>query len=505
MGVNSGLRIEPGAEAAIYRQIVEQVAARIRDGVYPSGFRLPTTRELARELGVHRNTVVRAFEELAQAGLVNTMVGSGTYVAEDAPVNAPAAAPQRPALPWSVLFSRNTSAEPLTRYERLARTVGEGDYINLSRLHPSPDLVPVEQIRRCADFVLRRHGDVALGYGPPDGMPRLREHISREMWRAGIPVAAEDIVITTGSQQALDLVARALCDPGDLVLMEEHSYAGAINAFAAAGARLAAIPCDEQGPSVVALQQMLAGGVKALYLMPNCSNPTGRSISVGRRRELVDWSHRAGVPIIEDDYGADLDETMAPPTLRSLDADVIYLGTFSKKLVPALRVGFLVAPHAAGQRMAAMKQGMDLGTSLLHQFILAEFIERGYLRTHLRHIQPVYRARREALTAALRLALPREIEIRPPEFGIVFWINLPPGIDPDLLFHEALKEGVVVSPGSFHSIHPQATAGIRLTFCSEPEDRLREGAARLGRAISAVRARLNRSHRIPVAPSIDGV
>jgi GntR family transcriptional regulator/MocR family aminotransferase len=499
------MRIEPGAEAAIYRQIVEQVAARIRDGVYPPGYRLPTTRDLARELGVHRNTVVRAFDEMSQAGLVNTVVGSGTYVAEDAPVNAPVAAPQRPALPWSMLFSNAASAEPLTRYERLVRTVGDGEYINLSRLHPSADLVPVEQIRRCADFVLRRYGDAALGYGPPDGLPRLREHISREMWRAGIPVAADDILITTGSQQALDLVARALCNPGDLVLMEEHSYAGAINAFAAAGARLAAIPCDEQGPSVVALQQMLAGGVKALYLMPNCSNPTGRSISVARRRELVDWSHRAGVPVIEDDYGADLDETLAPPALRSLDADVIYLGTFSKKLVPALRVGYLVAPHAASVRLAALKQGMDLGTSLLHQYILAEFIERGYLRTHLRHIQPVYRTRREALAEALRRALPSEIAVREPEFGVVFWINLPAGIDPDLLFHEALKEGVVVSPGSFHSIHPQATAGIRLTFCSEPEERLREGAVRLGRAFASVRARLNRMKRIPSTPSIDGV
>lgn len=503
--VKSGLFLESGNNGPIYLQIVERIACHIRQGTYPRGYKLPTSRQLASELEVHRNTVVRAYEELTNQGLVESITGSGTYVAEHLPSLQPEKMQHQNPLPWNMLISNVVNSEPLTRYEKLARQVGSGDYINLSRLHPSDDLVPHELIRKCSDFVLRQYGTDALGYGPPYGLDKLRKQIALELWQYGVPASAEEIIITTGSQQALDLVARSLINPGDTVLMEEHSYPGAINAFSAAGARMMAINIDEEGPIIASLNAALGNKPKALYLMPASSNPTGLSISAARRQELVNWSHQAGVPIIEDDYGADLDESHGPTPIRAFDSEVLYLGTFSKKLIPALRVGFLVCPPGLGSRIVALKQGMDLGTSMILQHLLSEFIDRGYLRTHLRKIQPEYRARKEALAAALERHLPEEIDIKVPQYGVVFWINLPRQIDPDELFQEALKQGVLITPGSFHSVYPNASAGVRLTFCAEPVSRLEQGAMALGKAFKAVLEKVEMRKTSTLTSSVDGV
>lgn len=505
MQSRSGLRIEPNLGLPIYRQVAGQIADRIRKGIYPAGFRLPTTRELAHELNIHRNTIVRAFEELTAEGLVYSVVGSGTFVADSESAVPPSEVPQRSGLPWDALVSSAADAEPLKRFERLMRSITEGDFINLARMYPSPELMPEDLVRRCVDHVLKKHGSKALGYAQSHGLPKLRELMSRELWRAGVPARAEEIFVTTGSQQALDLAARALVNPGDVVLMEEHSYPGAINAFSAVGARILAVPCDEEGPLVTPLQSVLPVNTKALYLMPNCSNPTGRCISARRRRELVEWSCRTGVPLIEDDYGADLEESLGPAPIRAFDTDVLYLGTFSKKLIPALRVGFMIAPESLWQRLAALKQSMDLGTSLLLQHVLAEFIERGYLRSHLRKIQQVYAARKVALTQFLRQYLPDEVEWIPPERGVLFWLTLPSSVDSDELFQEAARRGVLVSPGSLHSIHPHYSAGIRLTFCAEPEDRLRDGVRLLGEAFYKVRNKRHAAVTKRMSSSMDGV
>ena len=503
--VKSGLFVETNGDGPIYLQIVQQISSHIRQGTYPPGFKLPTSRQLAQELEVHRNTVVRAYEELTNQGLVECVTGSGTFVSENLPSLAPANMEHKNPLPWNVLISDVVNSEPLTRYEKLARQVGNADYINLSRLHPSDDLVPHELIRKCSDYIYRQYGTDPLGYGPPYGLQKLREQIAQDLWSYGVPAGTEEIVITTGSQQALDLVARALINPGDTVLMEEHSYPGAINAFSAAGARMMAVNIDEEGPVIASLNAALGNKPKALYLMPASSNPTGLSISARRRKELVDWSHQAGVPIIEDDYGADLDEKHGPTPIRALDSEVLYLGTFSKKLIPALRVGFLVCPPGLGSRIVALKQGMDLGTSMILQYLLSEFISRGYLRTHLKRIQPEYKARKEALAAALAQHLPEEIDIKVPHYGVVFWINLPKHIDPDVLFQEALKQGVLITPGSFHSVYPHASAGVRLTFCAEPAARLKQGAEALGKAFKAVMEKAENQKTSSLNSSVDGV
>lgn len=502
-----GLVLDAASGEPLYRQIVEQVTARVKSGAFPPGFRLPPTRELARALRVHRNTVVRAFEELAAAGVVTSHVGSGTFVAEQPRAAAPAT--DAPRLPWESLLSRCARADALRRFDRLARTLGPGarDVIDMQRMQPPMDLMPVASFRRCVDHVLRVHGGRVLGYAPREGLPRLRRVIAEHLADAGVPARPDDVLVTTGSQQAIDLVIRALVDPGDAFLVEAATYPGALNLLASAGAQAIGVPSDDEGPDLEFLRRLPRGRVKGFYVMPSCHNPTGARMSAARRRALLAWSRQAGVPLVEDDYGRGLalDDGDCPPALRALDPEVIYVGTFSKKLIPALRVGFVVCPPGLAERLVPLKHAMDLSSSLLLQHALAEFLERGYLRAHLRRILPEYRRRLDALEAGLRAHLPAEVGWRRPSQGVALWLSLPPAIEPEALFAEALRRGVLVGPGSWHvPSGPTGAAGrgVRLTFCAEPPERLTEGARRVGQAVAAMLAQRGAARHEHEAPAL---
>jgi DNA-binding transcriptional MocR family regulator len=492
---STGIALDPAGDEPLYRQLFDQIVARIRSGVYARGHRLPPTRDLARELATNRNTVVHAYAELAAAGFVTSTVGRGTFVAPSPPARTSPAA-HHPAtttgMPWSSLVSRVADAEPLGRYDRLAIRVPPKDAINLTRMQPSADLLPDGLFRRCVDHVLRTQGAKALGYAPREGLPALRAQIVADLARQGVPATAADLIITTGSQQGLYAIARTLVNPGDPFLVEDSTYAGAINVLTAAGARLITVPSDDEGPEIDALERLTHSGAKGLYLMPGCNNPTTRQISARRREALLSWSHRAGVPLIEDDYAADLhlDGDPPPASLRAMDGDVLYIGTYSKKLIPALRIGFVLMPPALRPRLLALKHAIDLGTSLLTQHALAEFLERGYLKAHLARVLPEYRKRRDALSTALTRYI-SPLRFSQPRTGLITWLPLPPAIAPEALFDEAQRQGVLVSPSTLHSATGAGSShgGIRLTFCAEPPERLTEGAKRLGRALATIAER----------------
>lgn len=524
-----GIVLDGRLVAPFYRQIVDQVAARITSGDFPPGFRLPPSRALATALDTHRNTVVRAFEELAQDGYIAGHVGRGSFVLDrsegrrarrarssedDGPVSLGGRPVDRTLLveepkaiyradtgiPWQSLLSRAVESEPLQRMQRLSAGGIFGDVVNLSRMQASLDLLPHQDFRACMDHVLATLGPEALGYAPGQGLERLRVLVAGELGHSGIAVSADDILITTGSQQALDLVARALVDPGDAFLTEGRTYSGALNILTACGADVIGVPGDDEGPDMRTLRALGRRRPKGLYLMPSSRNPTGTSISEPRRKALVDWSQEAGIPLVEDDYGADLE--LEPGTtlasLRSLDSDVFHVGTYSKKLIPALRVGFIVCPPTMRGPLTRLKHAMDLGTSTLLQHALAEFLERGLLQAHLARVTSAYRQRRDALAAALRESLPEEVTFKLPDRGVVLWLSLPPGVDPEIAYEAARLEGVLVSPGSVYTVtdatgpapgRVPSPAGLRLTYCSEPAERLVEGAHRLGRALKKVLSR----------------
>jgi DNA-binding transcriptional MocR family regulator len=502
-----GLVLRPSSEEPLYRQVFDQVVERIRSGAFPAGYRLPPTRELARVLGTHRNTIVRAYEDLLAAGFVASTVGRGTFVARQPEPRGLPAPVETGRLPWSSLLARAATAEPLTRFERLPQRPASVDVINLTRLQPSSDLLPDELLRRCLDHVLRTQGPRVLAYAARDGAPRLRAAVAADLARQGVPASPDDVIITSGSQQALDLIVRALVNPGDPFLVDESTYSGALNVITAGGARLLGVPSDDEGPSLDALDRLSRAGAKGLYLMPNSHNPTGATVSAERREALVAWAHRAGVPLIEDDYVADLDLDGRPPpaALRALDGDVIYIGTYSKRLAPALRVGYVIAPPALRPRLVALKYTVDLGTSELLQQALAEFLERGYLTAHLGRSLPEYRRRRDALEEALARHLPRQLSWRRPEHGVALWLPLAAPLDPRAVFDEAQRRGVLVHPSTLNMVEERRGGGVRLTFCAEPAERLVEGARRLGRALAAVCERTRPSHRNEPLPSVGGI
>ncbi len=493
-----GLNVEPGEGDPIYRQIFDQIADRIRSGAFPDGFRLPPTRVLAAQLGTHRNTVVRAYAELEAAGFLCSTVGRGTFVR--APRGVAIAVTQKQplprGLPWASLISQAARTEPLKRFTRLQReSVAGEDVINLTRMQPPPELLPVELFRRCIEHVLRTSGEKALGYAPKEGYRRLREEIALDLGRLGVPASADDVLITTGSQQGLDLVARALLNPGDVVLTPASTYAGALQVFAAAGARIVGMPTDEHGPDLEALRRLAAQRPKLVYLMPNHENPTGRCTSAARRTAILEWARDTQVVVVEDDYAADLElePEPLPPALRAMDVDVVHVGTFSKRLIPALRIGYLLAPPALRPHLLALKHTTDLGSSGLNQLALAELLERGYLRAHLNKIQPAYRARRDALIAGLRGHLPSDVRWQRPTRGVSIWLDLPPDIDPERVFDQAALRRVLIGPGHAYAADESTRPGVKINFCYEPEPRLIEGAKRLSEAIDAARVRRGRA------------
>lgn len=494
-----GIVLDPSQDEPLYRQLFDQIVARIRSDTFPAGYRLPPTRELAIELATHRNTVVRAYQDLESAGFVISTVGRGTFVADRTPPAAEVVAVrQSGSLPWASLTSRVLQAEPIGRSERMGTRIGPTDTINLARMQPSQELLPDELFRRCLDHALRVQRGRALGYAPREGIQRLRALVAQDLARQGIPASAEDVVITTGSQQALDLVVRALVNPGDPVLANETTYHGALKLLTLGGARIIGVPSDEEGPDLQAIERYGHIGLKLLYLMPNCQNPIGGCISQKRREALVAWSHATGVPLVEDDFASDLHLDGDPPltALRALDGEVIYFGTYSKKLIPALRIGYIVCPRALQPVICRLKQTMDLGTSALLQHALAEFLERGYLAPHLAAIRTEYRRRRDALEEALQRHLPRGIRWKRPQSGVALWIPAPPSLDVTVLYAEAQRLGVLFSPSLLYEVGGEHRHGLRLTYCAEPVERLEDGARRLGRAWAAVDRR-NRTHPAP--------
>jgi len=257
----TGFKLDPSHSAPLYQQLFDQIVERVRSGTFPAGYRLPPTRRLADELGAHRNTVVRTYADLEAAGFVVSRVGRGTFVSATptAPAASPAAQPApRGGLPWSSLVAPHAVAEPLGRFDRLARPHRD-DHIQLGAMHPPPELLPSELFQRCIDHVLRTLGPRALTYGPREGVPSLRASIAEDLRRQGVPASAEDVIVTTGSQQALDLVVRALVRPGDRFLVDSLIYPGINNVLACAGATLIPVPADEEGPSVAAMARFGGG------------------------------------------------------------------------------------------------------------------------------------------------------------------------------------------------------------------------------------------------------
>jgi len=360
---------------------------------------------------------------------------------------------------------------------------------------PAAEALPVARVGRAVEDVLARHGAAALQYGPTDGEAALRELV------APAPDRADDVVITTGSQQSLDLLARVLLDPDDIVVVEAPSYLGALSAFRAAGARLLAVPGDADGLDTDRLEGLLVAGArpKAVYVVPEFANPTGATLSETRRHHLAALADRYGCVIVEDDpYGRLRFRGPAQPSLAELSPMTARLGTASKTLAPGLRVGWAVLPDWLRGPVVRSKQSVDLHTSTLDQLVIAELLgDRAFLDAHIDGLRRLYAGRAAALVAALAAATPGRFEWREPDGGMFLWARLASGADADALLLAALSAGVAFVPGSAFRIDGVDAVGsgatgdgggqdrLRLCFATLPEDRLAEAVQRLDAAVDA--------------------
>ncbi len=350
---------------------------------------------------------------------------------------------------------------------------------------PSPATFPVERMKAAYDKVLSEAGKVALQYGPTDGYAPLREWIANSLSTEGSRILPEQILMTSGSQQALDLLGKVLVDEGSRVLVETPSYLGALQAFSVYRPEFKSVDTDDHGlvPSSIAA---VADGARMLYSLPNFQNPTGRSLSLERRHELVETCARFGIPLIEDDpYGALSYKGEPMPKMVAMNPDgVIYMGSFSKVLTPGIRLGYVCAPLPLVRRLELAKQAADLHTAQLTQMVVYEVIKDGFLDQHIPTIRQLYGDQCQVMLDAMAEHFPAGVSWTKPEGGMFIWVTLPQNVDAMKLLDQALAARVAFVPGAPFYANDPASNTLRLSFVTVPPERIREGIAVLGKLIA---------------------
>jgi DNA-binding transcriptional MocR family regulator len=456
---------------SLYDQVVNAFEAAIASGEFTPGDRLPSERELARTLGVSRTTTVNAYRELEARGIVRRHVGRGTVVcANQERGDAPFA--------WRGKVALGAERTSDVDLRSLVADTTPGT-ISFAPGIPAPDCFPMDTFRRLMDSVLSRGVEGSLVNGPTEGQPALRRALA-----ARYGVAAQRVLVLAGSQQGLDLIARCLLDPGDVVVLDRPTYLGAIQIFKAAGARL--VGWDAAEGDLDDLEDViLRYRPKFLYTNATFQNPTGRTIPLGERRDLLQLAARYRLPVVEDEpYGDLYFERTPPPPLIALDDHdlVLHLGTFSKTLALGLRIGWLVASETIVDQLALIKGRSDLFTPGPTQLVLGEMLTSRFFDTHLRTVRREHARRHNAMVDALKRHMPAgAVSWRPAEGGLFLWCRTR-RVDARVLLQHALAAGVSFVPGD--SFYPD-NAGrheLRLCFTAVPVDGIDEGVHRLAGA-----------------------
>jgi GntR family transcriptional regulator/MocR family aminotransferase len=482
--------LERGGQKALYRQIQAFIRGQIQTGNLLEDSKLPATRALAADLGVSRITVANAYAELEAEGLIYTRPGSGTFVApqlEPPPIGEEATGAQRDWPLWQQDLLGRTWHPVLEEIDTLTRSVERPNLISFTGGMGAEELYPAQEFARTMREIFRRDSSEALGYGDPAGYPPLRVTIAHILSSQGIPTNPDEVLVTSGSMQAISLAAYLCLRPGDVVVVESPTYSMAIDLFRSLDVRVLGVPVDDQGMVVEELDLVLqTSRPRLIYTIPTFHNPTSSCMSGSRRRELIALGNRYNVPILEDDFAGDLRyEGRAQPALKALDPGgrVIYVSTFSKMLMPALRVGFLVASGPVYDRLLALKRTIDLATSNLMQRALEAYITVGRYQAHLRRACRVYRKRRNVMLEALGKEMPSEVRWSKPQGGLFIWLQLPRGFSADELFPVAGEEGVSFAPGSYFFPGRRVKSFLRLNFVMNSSEGIQEGIRRLGRAV----------------------
>jgi len=483
----TALALDPSSSEPLYRQLYEALRGAILAGQLKPGTRLQSTREMAAELGVSRNTVMNAFEQLLAEGYLEGQVGSGTYVSR--------------ALPDEMLFIRaalpraaQVSSKGRALSERgaaLAHTMLTASQ-DLSRVRafrpgtPALNAFPADLWSKLLARRWRNPPRELLGYADAAGYRPLREAIAAYLGVArAVRCDAEQVIIVAGAQQALDLTARLLLNVGDAAWIEDPGYLGTRAAFMAAGARVVPVPIDDEGLDVQAGARA-AADARLVYVSPSHQYPLGVTMSLARRLALLEWARAAGAWIIEDDYDSEYRYARRPlAAMQGLDQDgrVIYLGTFSKVMFPSLRIGYVVAPADLVDAFVAARGVLSRFTPSIDQAALADFIDEGHFTRHIRRMRTLYGERQGMLVEAARRELTGLLDVKPHEAGIhlVGWLR--EGLDDRRAQEEAARHNVEAQALATFSIKHYHRAGLMLGYAGYDEREIRVGVRRLATAL----------------------
>jgi GntR family transcriptional regulator/MocR family aminotransferase len=482
----TGLAPDPGSPEPLCRQLYGRLRGLILGGRLGPSWKLPSTRALAADLGVARNTVMAAYEQLLAEGYLHGRAGSGTYVTASLPehlLHAPAPpGPGGPRGPTPHGLSRRGAAlAALPGFAEPGRPVGP-----FRHGLPALDEFPFALWARLTARRWRARPARLLGYGDPAGYRPLREAIAGYLAAArGVRCDPDQVVVVAGSQQGLELAARVLLDPGDAALVEDPGYPGARGALLAAGARLVAVPVDAEGMNVAAARPGRARA-RLAYVTPARQYPLGVTMSAARRLALLAWAARAGAWVLEDDYDSEYRYAGRPlAALQGLDRDgrVLYLGTFSKVLFPALRLGYLIVPPGLVEPFARARALADWHSMTLTQAVLADFLAEGHFARHVRRMRTLYAERQAALVAAAARELVGLLDVPPADAGMQLVGWLPPGLGDVAAARRAAAAGVAAHPLSSLGAGPGRRPGLLLGYTGFTPRQIRDGVRRLAQAL----------------------
>ncbi len=487
------LNVTRSGKTPIYRQIVRQIADMIEAEMLASGTALPASRELAEKLGVNRSTVYRAYIELTALGYVESTPGSYTRVRRRAKVVKQVRANGKGAVNWR-RRSNSASRRLFDFFERYAPespAATSADMSNLSQLDLDYRLFPLDDFRRCMNSVLIHEGARTLQYGERAGHIGLREVLARRMQIHGINASPDEILVTNGAQQAIDLILRLLAAPGATALVEAPTYSNVIPLFRYHQMSITGVPMLDSGMDLGALERRLRRRNAALvYTIPNFQNPTGITTAQEHRERLLALCERYRVPLVEDGFEEEMKyfgKAVLP--IKSMDRNqlVLYLGTFSKVLFPGVRIGWIVAERECIRRLTAIRRFTELTGGTLVQAAIAEFCRLGYYDKHIKRMHRFFRRRMAVALRALKEHMPGGVRWTEPDGGYTIWVTVQFPCDLSGINESLMRHGVLVSPGDyyFHGGNPHRS--FRISIASLDEDEIERGIERLGAALRILR------------------
>jgi len=480
------LTLTENSGRALFAQIREHVRDLIARGLLVPGMRLPPVRALARQLGVNQITVARAYRELADSGLIEGRRGGGSFI--------------RASGNHSALSGPADATAPPLLAERLFELARAPGVIAFTSNYPEVDEATVAEFRDCISFAASEKLDACFRYDPPLGRPELRRQIQIYLKDQAIDAGLDNVMVTSGAQQAIDLSVRTLVPPGSPVIVEQPAYYGAINALRSAHARILEVPLEHDGMNLEILKRHLVRHqARFIYTNPTFQNPTGVTTSEHKRRELLTLARQFGAVILEDDHSPELRFSgAAVPAIRALaDEDdlVLYARGFGKVFLPGLRLGYLIVPDSMRRKLLMAKANTDLHSNSFMQEAAARYLARRSHPDLLERLRDKYGARQRLLYNSLVAGMPAGTTVSQPEGGLSVWLTLPEGADVSELYFRAVRRGVAFVSGEVFYGSPSDSRSFRVSFGLNRPEELHEGVERL---CSVVKDLLNRrSARTP--------